>query len=544
MPSPKHTRGFLPALAAAALAAGGTAAVYNAAPAGPNVPAVLAPVGTMATAADARDLSGVFRTVAERVMPAVVAVEARVDAPVMNQNRQFRGRLPEGVDPEQFDPFNDPRFRRFFEQNFPGQELPESNGFRFERNQMQRRRGPVRVKSGSGVVIDPAGLILTNNHVVSGASEVTVQFENGEEYTTDDILTDADTDVAVLRLNPDDLNGKTLPSVPLGDSARTQIGDWVLAFGSPLEQRFSMTAGIVSGKSRTTGLAARENFLQHDAAMNPGNSGGPLVNLDGEIVGLNTAISSRGGGYDGIGFAVPSNDAKWVAEQLERDGRVTRAFLGVFMKELDPATAEALGVPTDAGVLVADVIDGSPAAKAGVKSGDVVTTLDGEAVTDSRQLSRLVERLEIGETVPLAVLRDGGRRTLDLVAGDLSDAPADRVTARQARPGSGRGGTLNGSVELTDFGLTLTPLTDDWRDRLGVADGVSGAVITGVGGAARAAGLRPGLIVTRIGRTELTDADELTDAAENVAADSPLLLFVYDARTDRRDLVTIEPAGE
>ena len=416
---------------------------------------------------------------------------------------------------------------------------------------MQRRRGPVRVKSGSGVVIDPAGLILTNNHVVSGASEVTVRFENGEEYTTSDVLTDPDTDVALLRLNPDDLDGKKLPSVPLGDSARTQIGDWVLAFGSPLNQQFSMTAGIVSGKSRTTaengrrGLAARENFLQHDAAINPGSSGGPLVNLDGQIVGINTAISSRGGGYDGIGYAVPSDDVKWVAEQLERDGKVTRAFLGVFMKELDPATAEALGVPSDAGVLVADVIDGSPAAKAGVKSGDVVTALDGKAVTDSRQLSRLVERLEIGETVPLNVLRDGGRRTLDLVAGNLSDAPADRVTARQARPGSGRGGTLNGSVELSDFGLTLTPLTDDWRDRLGVADGVSGAVVTGVGGAARTAGLRPGLIVTRIGRTELTDADTLTDAAEDVAADSPLLLFVYDARSDRRDLVTIEPpAGE
>ncbi|MEM9704207.1 MAG: trypsin-like peptidase domain-containing protein, partial [Planctomycetota bacterium] len=358
------------------------------------------------------------------------------------QIRRFRGQIPNGVTPEGFDPFSDPQFRRFFEENFPGRELPPGFGDRFRgegfRNERNQIRGPMQVKKGSGAVIDPAGLILTNNHVVEGASEVTVRFENGEQYTTDDILTDPDTDVALLRLNPDDLAGRTLPSLPLADSARTQVGDWVLAFGSPLNQQFSMTAGIVSGKSRTSGLARRENFIQHDAAINPGSSGGPLVNLDGEIVGVNTAISSRGGGYDGIGFAVPSNDVKWITDQLEENGAVRRAFLGVFMQPLTAATAEALGVPTDAGVLVADVIEGGPAEAAGIQKGDVVVRLNGKGVTDPRQLGRLVERLPIGEAVPLEVIRNGGRRTLEFKAADLADAPQ---TARriERRPRMRRG---------------------------------------------------------------------------------------------------------
>ena len=518
----KSARGLLPAALAGLLAAGGTAAALTAGPAAPPI-APLAAVGTNATAADARELSGVFRTVAERVMPAVVAVEARVERPAASspQIRRFRGRLPEGFDRDGIDPFDDPQFRRFFEDAFPGRELPQGfdRGFRNERNQLRRPgAGSMRVKSGSGAVIDPAGLILTNNHVVEGAAEVTVRFENGDEFTTDDILTDPDTDVALLRLDPDDLDGKTLPSVPLADSARTQIGDWVLAFGSPLNQQFSMTAGIVSGKSRTSGLAARENFIQHDAAINPGSSGGPLVNLDGEIVGVNTAISSRGGGYDGIGFAVPSSDAKWVVDQLEKNGSVTRAFLGVYMQPLDAATAEALGVPSDAGVLVADVIADSPAAAAGVEEGDVIVSLNGQDVTDPRQLSRLVERLEIGGTAPLGVIRDGGRRTLELTAASLKDAPqvARRPGRRSPLGGDGEVGEV---FKLEAFGLALAPLSDDWRERLNLDETATGAVIVAVDGPARDAGLRPGQLVERLGRDDIATEDDLKAAVEAVDAE-------------------------
>ena len=553
MPIPAHprglARGFLPATLAALLAAGGTAAALTAGPAAPLAPAVAA-VGTNATAADARELSGVFRAVAERVMPAVVAVEARVERPAGpdRQVRRFRGQLPEGMTPENFDPFSDPRFRQFFEESFPGREFPrglEERGFRNERNQLPGpRRGSIQVKGGSGVVIDPAGLILTNNHVVEGAAEVVVRFENGDEYVTSDVLTDPDTDVALLRLDPEDLGDKKLPSVTLGDSSRTQIGDWVLAFGSPLEQRFSMTAGIISGKSRTTGLAARENFLQHDAAINPGNSGGPLVNLDGEIVGINTAISSRGGGYDGIGFAVPSTDAKWIVDQLKENGTVERAFLGVFMQDLDAAAAEALGVPSDAGVLVADVIGGGPAEAAGVREGDVIVSLNGDDVTDPRQLGRLVERLTIGEEVPLGVIRDGGRRTLKLKAASLADAPkiTQRVERRRGR--GGENGEVGEAFELEPFGLTLSPLNDTWRDRLGVGEDATGAVIVSVSGPARAAGLRPGQLVERLGRTDLTATEDLETAAGDVDEAKPLLVLVSDPRGGNSRFVTLRPDAE
>ena len=559
MPIPAHprglARGFLPATLAALLAAGGTAAALTAGPAVPLAPAVAA-VGTNATAADARELSGVFRTVAEQVMPAVVAVEARVETPAGpdRQVRRFRGQLPEGMTPENFDPFSDPRFRRFFEDSFPGREFPrglEDRGFRNERNQLPGpRRGSIQVKGGSGVVIDPDGLILTNNHVVEGAAEVVVRFENGDEYVTSDVLTDPDTDVALLRLDPEDLGDKKLPSVPLGDSSRTQIGDWVLAFGSPLNQQFSMTAGIVSGKNRVTGsspetsLARRENFIQHDAAINPGNSGGPLVNLDGEIVGINTAISSRGGGYDGIGFAVPSTDTKWIVDQLKENGTVNRAFLGVFMQDLDAATAEALGVPSDAGVLVADVIGGGPAEAAGVEEGDVIVRLNGDDVTDPRQLGRLVERLTIGEEVPLGVIRDGGRRTLKLKAVSLADAPqvTQRVERRRGR--GGENGEVGDAVELAPFGLTLSPLNDTWRDRLGVGEDATGAVIVSVSGPARAAGLRPGQLVERLGRADLAAADDLDAAAESVDEAKPLLVLVSDPRGGNSRFVTLRPDAE
>ncbi|MFH5805470.1 trypsin-like peptidase domain-containing protein [Alienimonas sp. DA493] len=550
MPVFKHTRGLAPAALAGLLAAGGTAAALTAGPAaltaGPTAPAAaVAAVGTNATAADARELSGVFRTVAEQVMPAVVAVEARVETPASPspQVRQFRGQIPRGIDPESFDPFSDPQFRRFFEDSFPGRELPE--GFRFERNQLRGvPRGTMRVKSGSGAVIDPAGLILTNNHVVEGASEVTVRFENGDEYTTSDILTDPDTDVALLRLNPEDLGDKKLPSVQLADSSRTQVGDWVLAFGSPLNQQFSMTAGIVSGKSRTSGLAARENFLQHDAAINPGSSGGPLVNLDGQIVGVNTAISSRGGGYDGISFAVPSSDAEWVVNQLAENGKVTRAFLGVYMQPLDAAAAEALGVPSDAGVLVADVIEGSPAEAAGIEEGDVIVSLDGRDVSDPRQLSRLVERLEIGKEVPLAVIRDGGRRTLQLKAANLSEAPT-QTARRERRPERGDGDAEIGEVfQLDAFGLALAPLNDEWRDRLGVGEDATGAVVVAVKGPARAAGLRPGQLVERLGRQEIASAEDLEAALESVDESKPLLALVSDPRGGNSSFRTLEPAAD
>ena len=546
---------LLPAGLAAALAGG--AAVYAVGPEpgpppGRLAPAVAPAVGTMATAVDARELSGVFRTVAERVMPAVVAVEAEVPARQPNVRRFRRGQSPQfqgprgemrELDPQQFqDLMRDPLFRRFFEgqpgfRGFDDFERDLPDGFRNERNQFRR---PGKTSQGSGVVIDPSGLILTNNHVVEGAETVTVRFENGESYVAEEVATDPDTDIAVLRLNPDDLAGD-LPSVELGDSDATHMGDWVLAFGSPLGQRFSMTAGIVSGTGRIAGLSPRENYLQHDAAINPGNSGGPLVNLDGEIVGINTAITSRGGGYDGIGLAVPANDARWVADQLAETGEVSRAFLGVTMQpEIDEATAEALGLPGTDGVLVTKVEEDSPAERAGVRVGDVVVELNGEAVDSTRVLRRRVEKLTVGEDYPLVVIRDGVERSLTLSAGALDDAALARADVRPRR----RSGRLNavGGLEVPGFGVSLAPVDDRARGLFDLPADARGAVVIEADAAARAAGLRPGTLVTRLGSQDLTGEIDLEDAVDAAVEKTTggLLMLVGDG-ADRR-FVTLEPA--
>ena len=541
--------GLLPAVAVAALAAGG-AAVYAVAPAPPPGAAT---VGTAATAADARELSGVFRTVAERVMPAVVNVRAEIPARRPNVRRFRRGTVPPGTNGE--DLMRDEFFRRFFEND------PRFRGFDFDqfeqlqpegyRNEQNQRRLPGRTNGGSGVVIDGSGLILTNNHVVDGAETVTVQFENGDEYVAAEVLTDPDADIAVLRLDPADLNGKTLPSVPLGDSSRTRIGDWVLAFGSPLGQQFSMTAGIISGTNRVAELSLRENYLQHDAAINSGNSGGPLVNLDGEIVGINTAISSLGGGYDGIAFAVPSNDARWVSDQLVESGEVTRAFLGVQMQpEIDAATADALGLPGDDGVLVTEVVPDSPAEAAGVETGDVIVALAGERVAGPTELRRRVEKLTVGENYPLTVIRDGAETELTLAAGDLAElaptaAREDRPRRRTLRREAAEG------IEVPDYGLALAPLDAAWRDRLGLGETVRGAVVTAVDGPAEAAGLTPGLVVERLGRTDLTGEIDLEAAIDDALArgdqnarDAGLLLLVTDPRGEGRRFVALQPTRE
>ena len=544
----------LPAAVAALLAGG--AAVYAVGPG--HLPVVGPPpgaatAGTAATAADARELSGVFRTVAERVMPAVVSVDAEV-APASRPNvRRFRsdqlppgfggrmgGQLPPGLREMLED---DPRFEGFDIDRFDPQPM-NPRGFRNEQNQLRR---PGRTQSGSGVVIGAEGLILTNNHVVDGAQTVTVRFENGESYVAAEVLTDSDTDIAVLRLDPADLNGKTLPTVPMGDSSKTQIGDWVLAFGSPLGQQFSMTAGIISGAGRTADLSDRENYLQHDAAINMGNSGGPLVNLDGEIVGINTAISTRGGGYDGIGFAVPSNDAEWVADQLAETGAVTRAYLGLLTQSIDAATADALDLPGDAGALVLEVVPDSPAESAGVEVGDVVAELAGDAVADPRALRRQAEKLTVGRDYPLTVLRDGARTELTLTAGDLGEANLAAAPGARPRRSGRRGGDAAPGTAVPGFGLTLAPLEGAWRDRLGVGDAVRGAVVTEVDGPAAAAGLTPGLVVERLGRTDLTGEADLEQAVDDAlarGADRGLVLLVTDPATDARRFVTLQQSAD
>ena len=512
-------------LAAAALAAGGTAtALLSSAHADPASPA---PAGTNATAADVRELSAVFRGVADRVMPGIVSIEARVpgtEREVPGTTR--RGQSPfgqqgpfGGMDEETFRRFfgDDPRLEQFFRQQQQNPNRPR-----------RRMRTPDRTNSGSGVVIDPEGLILTNSHVVNGAEEVVLRFEDGREFTATDVRTDPRSDVAVVRIDPETLGDERLTAVPMGDSARAEIGDWVLAFGSPLGQQFSMSAGIVSGKSRVAGLSERENYLQHDAAINPGNSGGPLVNLDGEIIALNTAISSRGGGYDGIGFAIPVNQAKWIADQLADAGAVTRSYLGVGIQQLDSDLAAQFGVDPLSGVAVNNVIDGTPAAKAGVQTGDVIVRVADRPVRSTTAVQDTVERLTPGEAVDLVVLRDGDEVTLSLVPEaqptGFSTVGTFRNPATPAEPEA---------AAVEDYGLELAELTDEYRERLELDDDVAGVLVTGVtdGGPADRAGLTAGTVVERVGREPVDTVDALREQLAAAAqSENPRVLLLV--RTD------------
>ncbi|RLB71203.1 MAG: serine protease, partial [Deltaproteobacteria bacterium] len=303
-----------------------------------------------------RETGKAFRSVAKQVGSAVVFIKVEKEV-------KQRGM---GSDSFGGSPFNDELLRRFFGQP------------------PQQKRSPHQTPKhnaagqGSGFIVSSDGYIMTNNHVVADADKVTVQLLDGSEYEAKIIGTDPPTDVALIKIDVDE----KLPALKLGDSDQLEVGDWVLAFGNPFGLSHTLTAGIVSAKGRSgMGLSDYENFIQTDAAINPGNSGGPLVNLDGEVVGMNTAIYSRSGGYMGIGFAIPINMAKNIRQQLIQDGGVTRGRLGVYIQDLNKDLAESFGINQHEGILVAQVLEDSPAEKAGVQQGDVILKLDGEKVT-------------------------------------------------------------------------------------------------------------------------------------------------------------------
>ncbi len=325
----------------------------------------------------AKSLSRAFRRVAETATPSVVTLSVKRNVRNIfggNVENPFRG----GPNAE--------LFRRFQEE--------------FERNPDRFQQSGV----GSGVIIDEKGIILTNNHVVGEADKVVVRLHDGREFEATEVATDPSTDLAVLRIQGAD----DLKAAKLGNSDNLEIGDWVLAIGTPFDLEMTVSAGIISGKGRSLRAMrdSRTTFLQTDAAINPGNSGGPLLNLDGQVIGINTAIASRSGGNDGIGFAVPSNLAKWVADQLVDTGSVQRAYLGVSITEITAEVARHFGVRRASGVLVAEVREDSPAENAGLKEGDVITSIDGQRVRTPGQLQRIVEQSSLDSRRRVDILRD------------------------------------------------------------------------------------------------------------------------------------------
>jgi serine protease Do len=454
--------------------------------------------------ASAKDLSTAFRVAAAKVLPSVVTIEtsARAMAAADNKSEKPRGNDPfEGRNPFEGTPFED-MFR----------DTPFGKGFRFE--MPPQGRSPRSQGIGSGVIVDASGLILTNNHVVSGGDRVTVRLNDGREFEAVDVWSDPKTDIAVVRIE----GAKDLVAAELGDSNAVTVGDWVLALGQPFGLESSVTAGIISAKQRGIGITARENFLQTDAAINPGNSGGPLVNLDGQVIGINTAISSRSGGNDGVGFAVPINLAKWVGGQLSDGGVVKRAYLGVGIQPVTQQLADQFQVKPREGVVVTDVYADTPAAKAGLKSGDVIVELNGQAVSSPLELQTAVERAEFGKSHKLTVIRDGKRRTLKFTPEEQPENFGTKASAAQSS-------TDAEPSKLGNLGLEISELDASVAEKLGMKD-ASGVVITGVksGSPAAEAGLETGMVITEVNRKAVKTVEEVVQAVKEKSEEGVLLL--------------------
>lgn len=398
-----------------------------------------------------------------------------------------------------------PFFREFFGDQFPGggqRVVPRQEGL------------------GSGVILTEDGYLLTNNHVVEGADEIKVALNpDGKEYDAKVVGRDPKSDLAVLKIE-----ATGLPAIRVGNSDKVEVGDVVLAIGNPFGVGQTVTMGIVGATSRavfgrSVGLEY-EDFLQTDAAINPGNSGGALVDAEGRLIGINTAILSRGGGNNGVGFAVPVNLARSVMESIVQHGRVVRGFMGVNIQDITPALAEEFGLKESTGALVAEVTPRSPAEKAGIKSGDVITRFDGREVRDSRQLKLMVGQTAPDREVAVSVVREGKARDLKVT---LSELPEDGARAGLRRGGPADSGDVGGLQ-----GVVVSDLSTQMRQRFGIPREIEGALVTEVDqeSVAWAAGLRPGDVIRELNRRPVRSAEDAIEAAQELE-NARILLRVW-----------------
>jgi serine protease Do len=430
---------------------------------------------SFATSARAAIPEDGFADLVDQVEPAVVTIEVSKKASV--QPMGFNG---------------DPRAQEFFQRFFgmPG---------------MGQQEAPPVQGAGSGFIIDVEGYIVTNNHVIDGADEVSVRVLDGREFNATVVGSDDKTDLALLKIEADELQ-----SVAFGDSDQMRVGDWVVAIGNPFGLGGTTTAGIVSARGRDIQSGPYDDYLQIDAPINRGNSGGPVFNTDGEVVGVNTAIVSPNGGSVGIGFAIPANQVSEIVAELKSNGTVDRGWLGITLQGLDDELAESLGLDSSDGALVTSVVSESPAEEAGIQVGDVIVAYDGQAIRDARELSRLVGGADAGDDVRLKVWRNDTFVKLRGVLG----TPENAVAAADAER------------NLEGLGFAVAPLTGDLRNQLGIDEDVNGALVTQVepGSLAAKEGLRRGDVLLQVDRSPVSTARELED-------------ILADARREGREAV-------
>ncbi|MCT8159815.1 Do family serine endopeptidase [Pseudoruegeria sp. SHC-113] len=415
----------------------------------------------------------------------------------------------------------------------PSPLVPEGSPFEDFFREFQDRGGqgnrPRRSQAlGSGFVISADGFVVTNNHVIEGADEILIEFFEGGELPAKVIGTDPNTDIALLKVESDE----PLDFVEFGNSDVARVGDWVMAMGNPLGQGFSVSAGIISARNRALS-GSYDDYIQTDAAINRGNSGGPLFNMDGEVIGVNTAILSPNGGSIGIGFAMSSAVVERVVAQLQEFGETRRGWLGVRIQDVTDDVAEALGLEDAVGALITDVPEG-PAAEAGLKSGDLILSFDGKTVEDTRELVREVGNTEVGKTVEVVVLRDGSEETLAVTLGR-------RETAEGAVPASA---PATEPVESEILGLSLSEMSDELREQLELGTNADGLVVTEVDEASEAyeKGLRAGDVITEAGQQKVASIEDLEGRIEDAedAGRKSLLLLVRRAGEPRFVALSLE----
>ena len=450
-----------------------------------------------------------FADLIDQVASAVVLITAKEPRP----ERSAQGPTPQL--PEQFreGPMRD-FLERFFEHDMPGAPMP----------------GPHQNQAalGSGFIISSDGVVVTNNHVVGDSEKIEVKLKDGSQYSAHLLGKDDKTDLAVLKIDAD----RPLPTVNWGNSDKTRVGDWVVAVGNPFGLAGTVTAGIVSSRGRDLGSGPYDDYIQIDAPLNSGNSGGPLFSGDGEVVGVNTAIFTPNGGSIGIGFAIPSNSARKIVAELQQNGSVRRGWLGVAIQPVTPEVAESLGLKKPEGALIATVSEGSPAAKAGLRQGDVVLAFEGTQVTTPRDLSRTVADAEVESKRTLTVWRDNDQIELNISIGEMprqlaSDEDRPTNSAKPHRDG----------VELSGLGLTLAPIDSGMRSRYGLSKDASGAVVASVadGGGAAEKGLQAGDVITRVNQDRVKAPADVVRAVKKAKEEHrKSILLLVERQGDQR----------
>jgi serine protease Do len=434
-------------------------------------------------------LSDLFESASDKVSPSVVPIfseqEVKVSSPFGSPEDPFR------------DFFGDDFFKHFFGQ------IPQGD-------QKQTVRG-----LGSGVIVSSDGYILTNNHVVDGADKLTVVMPDQKKYSAKVIGTDPQTDVAVIKIE-----AKNLPAVNLGNSDNVKVGQWVIAVGNPFQLLHTVTAGIISAKGRSSvGLADYEDFIQTDASINPGNSGGALADLDGNVIGINTAISSPSGSNVGIGFAIPINMARNVMDQLMKKGKITRGFLALVPQDIDDNLSKALKLKTKVGALVGDVTPDGPADRGGVKRGDIITEFNGEKVKNSTELRNMVAQTAPGTSVKISLLRDGRDMQVKVILGERPQGRGGRESQQEEQQPD--------EQSSKKLGLSIQNLTPDLAQQLGYKN-ERGVVITAVasGSPAEDAGLQQGDLIKEVNRAAVSTAREFNRIVARLGSGDSVALLV------------------